>query len=415
MTSKERILAVLEGRPPDHVPLTTWCFGFPPPAPLRWTTNGRAVNYWYSKRLEHIHTLPQPWQLEDEFRRADAWRALGIDDVLEVSVPWSRDPSVTSQDSVLPPGAPGGDDRYPVSVRDYQTPAGPLRHAVRQTGPEPPGWVVQPDRVPLIEDFNIPRAVQHAVRRPADVPAIRHLFAPPDASQRQWFANRMTRMMDFAARRGLPVQAWTAFGMDAAVWFLGAEGAVMMALDAPEAFEQLLDIIFETDRARTELAAAHPGVDIVCQRGWYSSTDFWSPRLFERLMVPRIAGLAESAHRCRKKFGYVMTTGVEKLGPCLAEANVDLLYFVDPVQDRIALETARALLGSRMTLVGGMNALSLRSGDAARIRNEVRRALDILGPTQRFILHPVDALFPDTPWLGVETMIDAWKECQNLE
>jgi uroporphyrinogen-III decarboxylase len=415
MTSKERILAVLEGRAPDHVPLTTWCFGFPAPASLRWTTNGREVKYWYTQRLEHIHTLPQPWELADEFQRAAAWRSLGIDDLLEISVPWGCDPEVSWRDSTLAPGARGGDPRYPVLVRDYHTPSGPLRHAVRQTEPEPPGWVVQPNHVPIIEDFNIPRAVQHVVHRPADVPAVRHLFAPPDPTQREAFADRMTRMQTVADREGLCVQAWTAFGLDAAVWFMGAEGAVMMALDAPEAFGQLLDLILDTDSARTELAAAHPGVDLVCQRGWYSSTDFWSPRLFDRWMVPRIAELASVAHRHGKKFGYVMTTGVERLGPRLADAGVDLLYFVDPVQDRVPLEKARDLLADRLTLVGGTNALSLRSGDSARIRNEVRHALEVLGPTHRFILHPVDAIFPDTPWAGVETMIEAWKQFQGLD
>jgi uroporphyrinogen-III decarboxylase len=116
------------------------------------------------------------------------------------------------------------------------------------------------------------------------------------------------------------------------------------------------------------------------------------------------------AHRYGKKFCYTMTTGVEILGPRLADAGVDVLYFVDPVQDRLSLERARELLADRLTLVGGTNALSLASGDRERIRSEVRRAIDILGPTNRFILHPVDALFPDTPWSGVEAMIEAWRE-----
>lgn len=255
-------------------------------------------------------------------------------------------------------------------------------------------------------------AVRNLVAAPADVPAIGHLFAPPDVEQRRWFAERMLRMKAFAERKGLLTQAWTAFGMDAAVWFAGAEGAVMMALDAPGTFGQLLDIIFATDYARTELAVTDPGVDLVCQRGWYSSTDFWSPKLFDQLVFPRVAKLAELAHRHGKRFGYVMTTGVEKLVPRLADAGVDLLYFVDPIQDRITLEKARELLGGRMTLVGGTNALSLASGDRQRIHDEVRLAIDILGPTNRFILHPVDAVFPDTPWSGVETMINAWNECQ---
>jgi uroporphyrinogen-III decarboxylase len=89
-----------------------------------------------------------------------------------------------------------------------------------------------------------------------------------------------------------------------------------------------------------------------------------------------------------------------------------VLYFVDPILDRIPLEKAKELLGDRMTMVGGTNALSLASGDPQRIRDEVRRAIDILGPTNRFILHPMDAIFPDTPWEGVEHMIEAWKECR---
>jgi hypothetical protein len=409
MTSRERLLAVLEGRPADHVPLTTWCFGFRAPPHLRWQTGGRDVRFWYSKRLEHIHTLPQPWELDDEFKRAEAWLSLGVDDVLEVSVPWSRDPEVTWSDSLLPPGAQDGDARYPVMVRDYQTPAGPVRHAVRKTQPDPEGWPVQPDHVPLIEDLNIPRAVVHLVSEPAHVPAIRHLFAPPDDAQRRWFADRMARMRTFADSKSLLVQAWTAFGMDAAVWFMGAENAVLMAMDAPEAFHRLLDIIFETDFARTELAATTPGVDMVCQRGWYSSTDFWSPELFDQFVAPRLKQLTALAHRRGKKFAYVMTTGGATLGARLADAGVDLLYFADPIQDRLPLGKAREL-ADRMTLAGGTNALSLASDDARRIRDEVRRAIKVLGPTRRFILHPVDAIFPDTPWTGVETMIEVWKE-----
>ena len=184
----------------------------------------------------------------------------------------------------------------------------------------------------------------------------------------------------------------------------------MMSIDAPEAFGRLMDIIFEADYARTELAATTDGVDMVCQRGWYSSTDFWSPSLFDRFVYPHLSELTALAHKHGRKFAYVMTTGVEILGPRLADAGVDLLYFVDPIQDTITLEKAGELFEGRMTVAGGTNALSLASGDPGRIRDEVRRAVDILGPTNRFILHPVDAIFPDTRWQGVQTMIDAWKE-----
>lgn len=410
MTSKERILAAINGTPADHVPLTTWCFGFPAPKHLRWQKGGRDVTHWYSLRMEHLHTLPEPWELSDDFNRVQAWLSVGIDDLLDVSVPWSLGLGVAFTDSKVPAGKI---DPCPVLVREYQTPAGPLRHAVRRTGEDPgPGWVIQPECVPLIEDYNIPRAVKHAVASPADVPLIRHLYAAPDDTARVWFAERMKQVKRFADDRGVFVQAWSAFGMDAVVWFTGTEGAVLLAMDDPRAFGELVEIIGETDYRRTELAVTTPGVDMVVQRGWYSSTDFWSPELFDQFVYPSVARLADLAHRHGRKFGYAMTTGVERLGPRLAEAGVDVLYFVDPVQDRLDLDTARKRLGGRMTLVGGINALSLGSGDSARIRSEVERALAILGPTNRFILHPLDAIFPDTPWAGVETMIDAWRHAR---
>ena len=407
MTSRERIMAAWAGEPADHLPLTTWSFGFSPPPHLRWERDGRPINYWYSVRLEHIHTLPEPWELADDFKRAATWLSLGVDDILDVSVPWSTDPEVTWTDSAIPAGE---QYRYPVLVREYQTPAGPLRHAVKQTGAEPPGWVIQADYVPLFEDYNVPRAVEHPVSAPDHVAAIRHLYTPPDSAAGQWFAQRMAQVKAFADEHGVAVQAWSAFGMDAAVWLAGAEGAIMMAMLEPTAFGELMDIIFAADLARTELALATPGVDMIVQRGWYSSTDFWSPRLFNEFVYPHLAELTDLVHKRGVKFAYVMTTGVEILGPALVDAGVDVLYFVDPVQDQVELESARELLGNRMTLAGGTNALTLASGDPEPIRAAVRHAIEVLGPTGRFILHPLDALFPDTPWAGVEAMIEAWQE-----
>jgi hypothetical protein len=294
-------------------------------------------------------------------------------------------------------------------VRTYATPAGTVRHAVRRTGEDVGlGWVVQPDHVPLFEDFNIPRAVKHAVASSSDVMAIRYLYAPPDAQSMAWFRERMTAVGAFADAEGVAVQAWSAFGMDAVVWLCGTEGAVFLAVDHPAAFEALLEAITLTDLARTSLAAAHPAVDLVVERGWYSSLDFWSPDLFDRYLAPRIRRVAEQAHRHGKLLGYVMTTGVQRMAARLADAGVDVLYFADPVQDRVDLELLARDVGGRLCLVGGTNALSLAPERQGRLDQEVARAVGSLGPTGRFILHPVDALFPDTPERGLRGLVEAW-------
>ena len=123
-----------------------------------------------------------------------------------------------------------------------------------------------------------------------------------------------------------------------------------------------------------------------------------------------LAEMADVAHRHGKKFGYVMTTGVQRLGPRLADAGVDLLYFVDPDLDEITLEDARELFGDRMTVAGGMNSRCLACGDPQEISGNVQRALEVMGSSNRFILHPTDAIFPDTPFEGVMEMIAAWKK-----
>jgi len=409
MNSRERINAVLNGKVPDYTPLTIWCFGLKPPTELTWERKGKRIEYWYSLRMEHLHTLPQPWTLDDEFRRVSTWQSLGVDDIVDVSIPWRIAPDVTYSDGTLLPGAAGGDPTYPVMVREYSTPIGTLRHAVKKTGEDQaPGWVIQPEIVPIIEDFNIPRAAEHAVSSPADIGKIRFLYQGPGETEKQWFKERMADISSHGPGT-IPVQAWSSFGMDAAVWFCGAEGAVFMAMDYPEEFGKLMEIIAETDYSRTELACTSPEVDIVVQRGWYSSTDFWSLTLFDRYVFPHLKECVSLAHKHGKKYGYVMTTGVDILGERLIDAGVDLLYFADPVQDGLPLMRAQEFTSRGMTVVGGTNSVTLTARKKERIEEEVQRALETLSPTNRFILHPVDAVFPDTPWESIEIMIDCWK------
>ena len=220
----------------------------------------------------------------------------------------------------------------------------------------------------------------------------------------------MKIVRSFSSKNGVPVQAWVAFGMDGVIWLTGVEGAVLMAMDSPESFGKLVDTVAEGDYGRAELACSDPGIDMICQRGWYSSLDFWSPSLFDKFVYPHLTEITGLAHKNGKKFGYVMTTGVGVLGKRLMDAGVDVLYFVDPVQDTISVEKARELFGGVMTLVGGTNSVTLATKDTGRIKSEVRKAMDVLGPTGRFILHPVDAIFPDTPWESLQVMIETWKE-----
>jgi Uroporphyrinogen decarboxylase (URO-D) len=408
MNSRERLLTAIEGGRPDRVPLVCRVFGFRAPPELMWQQDGRTVPFWYTMRLEHIHTLPQPWDLGQDFRRVQTWLDLGIDDVLEVSPPWGIDPRVTVRDYVEPPSAECDD---PVACREYSTPDGRLVHKVRQTSePVPPGWVVQPVFPPLFEDFNIPRHVRPPMTERADLPKLRHLLCQPTGDQIEAYRRRVEAVRRFAQDKGVLVCGWSLFGMDAVVWLCGAESAVMMAVLQPDLFAELVSLVDEFDRMRTDLMLEVGGVDLVVQRGWYSSTDFWSPDLFERFVLPNLKRNVARVHESGARFAYVMTTGVRPLLRHLAETGVDVYYWADPVQGDVDLATIRNALGGRVAIAGGVNApLTLGRGSPEEIRRAVREAIETLGPCG-FILEPVDSLFPDTPWAAVRTMIEAHGE-----
>jgi hypothetical protein len=408
LSSRERMLLAIAGEPVDHVPLYCWAFGFEAPPQLRWARNGVERRFWYTMRLEHIHTLPQPWDLEDDFRRVQAWLSLGLDDVLDVSVPWGIDSRVRWRDwqEDATPDRP-----YGVVAREYETPAGSLLHVVRRDEqPAPPGWVVQPAVVPLFEDYNIPRGVRHILSEPQDLEKLRFVLQPPGSAETAAYRERMETVRRFAQESGVLVQAWSAFGIDGIIWLMGVERAVLAAVEEPEFFAEAVSLVSEVDRARTVLALEVGGIDLVVQRGWYSSTDFWSPALFRRFALPHLRALAELVHQAGRRFAYVMTTGFLAMADMLAEAGVDLLYFVDPVQDQLDLRTAKEKVAGRFAVAGGVNSgITLASGSQAEVQEATLHAVEALGPTG-FILAPVDALFPDTPWENVRAMIDAWKE-----
>ena len=401
MKSKDRILAAINKAEVDHVPIYFPCFGFSPPEYLRWKREGKDVKYWYTMRLEHIHTLPQRWDLQDDFERVKAWRSLGVDDILDVSFPWDIHPEVKIKDWRE------GD----LLCRVYETPEGEVIQKVRKTSEEiPPGWVIQPDKPALFEDFNLPRSVKFPLSEKEDVPKLRYLLQRPRKEKIEEYRERMAAIKDFSSKNGVFVQGWPIFGMDGVVWLMGIERAVIAAMTEPDFFQEVVDLVYEFDLMRMEMMLEIGGVDMVVQRGWYSSTDFWSPKLFREWVFPNLKKLVKIAHEKGVKFGYVMTTGVNMLIQDLIEAGVDLLYFVDPQGDDINLEEFKERVKGKITVCGGIStSLVLNRADRKRVKEEVKKVLGIMGK-EGFILSCVDALFPDTPWESVEAMLDAWRK-----
>ena len=204
-------------------------------------------------------------------------------------------------------------------------------------------------------------------------------------------------------------------GLDAAAWLCGQQELVFLAIDEPEMIDELAELIHEWNAARMR-EVLDVGVDLFVRRAWYEGTDFWSPPMFERFILPGLRREVEIAHGHGAAFGYINTSGTMGILPHLLDAGVDVLIGVDPVQGvGTDMAAMRATVGDRMALWGGVNGfVTVELGTDEEIHAAVGTALDALGPIGT-ILSPVDNIRDefDDALRRVQVMIDEWRERQR--
>ncbi len=383
MLSRERLLTAIDCKVPDRVPL-------------------------YIREFSTVR-VPNHLRHKAAFERVLRWAALEVDDIIDMPAPWGHHPSVTTRAWREEPTA---DEQYPLLHKEYDTPAGTLRQIVRKT-PDEAGWPPQMDEIQLIDDFNVPRAVEHAVSGPEDLPKLRYLLTEPSKDQLAAFRTQMKETRDWAQEHGTLLAGWGSCGADGAVWFCGMEGAVLAAMDSPDFMDELLDIIHAYDKRCIELHVEQ-GVDMIVHRGWYQTTRLWSPALYRRFIKPRLNELVSLAHQNGTRFAYTMSSGIMPLLDDFLDIGFDCLYHVDPVQGDADLKAVKEKLGGKIALLGGMNStVTMNFGTREEIRQAVFNAVEMLAKDGGFILNPVDNVWPDTPKESIDTLIEAWREVRD--
>ena len=383
-SSRERMLAALACRQPDYPPCSFMLF--------------RALGT----------RIPDP-------RRALACELdLGLDArVCLPELPVRFDPSVTVREwTERPAGA-----AEPLLHAAFETPAGTLTTVVRKTEDWPWG-----DHVPLLDDYVAPRAVKFPVTGPDDLPALRYLLAPPSDEDVRVYQTRAEELKKLGSKHDLLVSAGGVgepenpgpVGLDALMWLCGMEQAILWAVDEPDILVELGDIIADWTRRRIEIAL-DAGVDLLVKRAWYEGTDFWSPDLYKRFMVPALTQEARLVHEAGARFGYIITSGVMPLVDHMLGAGVDVMLGVDPVQGKgTDMGELKRKSAGRMCLWGGVNGfLTVEQGTEDDVRRAVAHAFDTLGP-DGFILSPVDNVRDpsDRVWRNTLALVDAWKQCR---
>ena len=392
MSSRERMLATIEHQETDYLPCSFMIF-----AALRHTCGDQFefVRRQVAMGLDTFVGLPVR-----EAKRDRATSEQGDLHGLPVRFPGNVQVHDWREDK---PGEP-----YPILHREYSTPAGNLSTSVIRTD----DWV-HGDRVPLFDDFVVPRATRRLVNGPEDLPALRYLLASPTADEIREFRENARLAKGLARELDLmTLGEWSAL-FDTACWLCGMQDLVIAALERPDYLHELLDVIGEWNRVRGDVILDE-GVDVFVRCVWYETCDFLSPSLYRSFILPDLRAEAERCHAAGAKLAVISTSSFTPLLDLYAEAGVDVLIGADPVQDaRADLPLTKHKLAARVAIWGGVNGfVTVETGSPADVRQAVRHAVETLGPGGGFILSPVDNVVDGSPttWANVEAFIDEWRE-----
>ena len=388
LSSRERLLTALRYQEPDHVPLVFNSFGFEPPSRLAWS---------------------------NPIEEAESWLSIGVDAWLRLSVPLAFHPQVGVSQTVETPAG----ERWPVMVKEYETPAGVLRQEVYRTDdwvtPEWPQHKDGSETIELLDDYNVARSRRPLIETEQDLEKLRYLLWPASDEAIADFRQQTAVQARASDELGVLLVGYESAGADVVTWLCGAESMLFLAMDEPGLFNGLLEIIDAWDRRNVEIMLETP-IDLLLRRGYYEGTTFWSPKLYRRFFAPLLRRVTDEVHRQGRLMGYTMSVGVMPLLEALADVGYDAHYLLDPIEhgERIDLGRVKTAFDGAIAVIGGLDEpVTLERGSRETIRQEVFNAVRTLGPGGGLVLTPAEAIVATTPWQSIETLIGAWREVRD--
>jgi uroporphyrinogen-III decarboxylase len=386
MSSRTRLLAAIQCQPVDHLPCSFMLFkGL-------WGISGSYLDFILRQielGLDAFVQIPtrQPGLVSDSYNLH--------------GLPVSFHPDVRIAEwKEVQPG-----ERWPILIKEYQTPAGTLRAEVRQDDE----WPYR-EHVPFLDDFLETRSRKFIVESRDDLEALRFLLVPPNPEEIRGFRLNSEPVVDFARRQSLMVAGGWGVGADLIGWVYGLQNMIYAGFDQPDLLDELLTIIQTWNRSRMQVVLDF-GVDLFIKRAWYENCDFWSPKSWRRYIFPGLKDEAEFAHAHGARFGYLITANCMPLLDMIEEAGVDVIIGADP--ERWDLQAAMENLSGKVCLWGGVNGhLTVEQGQLEDVRTEVRDAIRGQADRNGLILSPVDNIreLNPTSLKNVEALIQEWKK-----
>jgi uroporphyrinogen decarboxylase len=166
---------------------------------------------------------------------------------------------------------------------------------------------------------------------------------------------------------------------------------------------EVCEFVLEFNRRELEAmgdAALYYGTwdDVAGQNGM-----MFSPHQFRTFFLPYYRRLIEQCKKRELFFGWHVCGSVHEVLPMMIDAGIDVFDVVQTSARDMDIETVHDLYGGEVCLHGGLDVQKLLVEKSEQeVRDEVRRIMDLWGAKGGIILAPSHEALPDTP---VENML----------
>ncbi|MHB1484173.1 MAG: uroporphyrinogen decarboxylase family protein [Saccharofermentanales bacterium] len=185
----------------------------------------------------------------------------------------------------------------------------------------------------------------------------------------------------------------------------------------PEEVEKLLDALLEIHLATLEKVCAAVGdvVDILRFGDdlGMDSGPFMSPEIYHNIFQPRHKKLCNYVKSNSKMKTFLHSCGsIYKLLPDLIDAGYDIINPVQTTSFEMDPVKLKKEFGADITFWGGGcdTRFILNNGTPEQVRDDVKRRVEILAPGGGFVFNPIHNIMPDVPPENIVAMFDALSE-----
>jgi hypothetical protein len=379
MTSRERMLAAFMGRETDYTPCS--------------------IYFNHSLRVDG-------YDLSSAEGRVKCYIDLGTEPVVDVPLPGVRTGSAV-ETKVWTEEIEG--EKYPVIFKEYTTPEGTLRQGVYRTSDWPFG-----DDIPFPgNDHCASNNYESLIKSPDDVAAFKYLWSKPTDSDIEQSKASAGGLLSMAEKYDVITRSTVGQGLAALMFLMGAENFVLFAVDYPEAFRELAVFEHIMTLERMKIAEFY-GIDLFKRFGGYEQTNFFSPSIYENVVMPLAKREVAEAAKIGKPMYYRVVTGMKPLLGDIAKIGFDCVEGFEPELSNCSNEDIRKTLGGKSVIWTGVSSpASLGAANDASTRAAVRNAMEVFGDVG-FILGVTNSIRPHFNWDNTLAMVDEWKKTVGL-